>query len=276
MSALISPVVPRTAARKLGWVLSDAWVIARSNLIHLTRNPAGMASMLLFPIVMVVMFGYVFGSAMTVAGGGDYRAFLMPGMFAQTMAVGVTTTLVVVSTQATYGVTDRFRSMPVSQSGVVLGRALADMAGSALELAVLIGCGLVVGWGWHNGPLPALAAVGLLLLLRFSLIWVGIFVGLKLKPESAGASWMLMLPLTMIANTFASPAQMPGWLGALAEWNPLSATVAACRELFGNPGWSGDSWAAQHSLALAVGWPLLITAVFLPLAARTYRRLDRV
>jgi ABC-type multidrug transport system permease subunit len=212
---------------------------------------------------------------MTVSGGGDYREFLMPGMFAQTMAVGVTTTLIVVSTQASYGVTDRFRSMPISQSGVVLGRALADLAISALELAALLACGLLVGWGWHNGLGSALAAVGLLFLLRFSLIWVGIYVGLKVPPESAGASWMLLLPLTMIANTFVSPAQMPAWLGVLAEWNPLSATVAACRELFGNPGWSGGSWAAEHALALAVGWPVLITLVFLPLSARAYRRLDR-
>ncbi|MDF5754212.1 ABC transporter permease [Spongiactinospora sp. TRM90649] len=275
MTVITAPSAPAPAVQRLGWVLSDAWIIARSNLIHLTRNPGSLVGTLLYPIVMVLMFGYVFGSAMNVQGGGDYRAFLMPGMFAQTMAVGVTTTLVIVATQASYGVTDRFRSMPISQAGVVLGRALADLAISALELAALIGCGLVVGWGWHNGTGDALAGIGLLLLLRFSLTWVGIYVGLKTTPEAAGASWMLLLPLTMIANTFVSPSQMPAWLGFLAEWNPLSATVTACRALFGNPGLPGDSWAAEHALALAVAWPLLIILVFLPLSARAYRHLNR-
>ncbi|MFD1930111.1 ABC transporter permease [Nonomuraea mangrovi] len=257
-------------------VLSDSWVIARTNLLHWVRNPAAILSGLLYPIVMVLLFGYVFGSAMAVAGAGDnYREYLMPGMFGQTMAVGITTTLIVVTTHAAKGVTDRYRSMPVSQTGVVLGRAVSDMISSAMELTILIACGLAVGWSWHNGPLKALAAVGLLLLLRFSLIWVGIFAGLKLTPEAAGASWMIMLPLTMVANTFVSPAQMPGWMGLLAEWNPLSATVAACRQLFGNQGFAGGSWASEHALPLAVAWPVVITLVFLPLSARAYRRLSR-
>ncbi|MFD8558656.1 ABC transporter permease [Streptosporangium canum] len=257
-------------------VLSDGWVIARAHLLHWVRNPTAILSGLLYPIVMVLLFGYVFGSAMAVAGAGEnYREYLMPGMFGQTMAVGITTTLIVVTTEASRGVTDRYRSMPVSQTGVVLGRAVSDMASSTLELTILIACGMAVGWSWHNGPLNALAAMGLLLLLRFSLIWVGIFAGLKLTPEAASASWMIMLPLTMVANTFVSPAQMPGWMGALAEWNPLSATVAACRQLFGNPGFTGESWAAQHAVPLAVAWPVAITLVFLPLSARAYRRLSR-
>ncbi|MEU4547213.1 ABC transporter permease [Nonomuraea dietziae] len=257
------------------YVLYDSWTIARTNLVHWRRNPTAIASGLLYPVVMVLLFGYVFGSAMAVAGTDDYRDYLMPGMFGQTMAVGITSTLIVVTTQASYGVTDRYRSMPVSQAGVVLGRAISDMINSVLELAILVAAGLVVGWSWHKGPLNALAAVGLLLLLRFSLIWVGIFVGLKLTPEAAGASWMLLLPLTMVANTFVSPSQMPGWMAVLAEWNPLSATVAACRQLFGNKGWVGDSWASEHAMLLAVAWPVAITLVFLPLSARAYRRLSR-
>jgi ABC-2 type transport system permease protein len=275
VSIPLSPVVPTTAAQRLGWMLSDARTLAAGNLIQWVRNPAALISSMLYPLVMVLMFGYVFGSAMTVAGGGDYREFLMPGMFTQTMAVAVATTIIVVSTQSAKGVTDRFRSMPVSQSGIVLGRALADMVGSAIELSILLGCGLLIGWSWHNGPVKALAAIGLLFLLRFSLIWVGIYLGLKLTPEAAGASWMVLLPLTMTASTFASPSQMPAWLGFVAEWNPVSATVNACRELFGNPGWGGDSWAAQHAVLLAIGWPVLVTLIFLPLSARAYRRLDR-
>ncbi|MGV9324285.1 ABC transporter permease [Streptosporangium sandarakinum] len=272
---LLAPALPRTRRERLRWALADGWTIARSNLVHWTRNPAAVLNALLYPIVMVLLFGYVFGSAMNVAGGGDYREFLMPGMYAQSMTMGVMTTMIIIATSSARGVTDRFRSMPISQAAVVLGRSFADMVNSVLELAVLLACGLVVGWGWHRGVGPALAAVGLLLLLRFALIWVGIYVGLALTPESASAAWMPLLPITMLANTFVSPALMPGWMRVIAEWNPLSATVAACRELFGNPGWGGDSWAAQHALWLAIGWPVLITLVFLPLSARRYRRLNR-
>ncbi|GAA3423191.1 ABC transporter permease [Streptosporangium nondiastaticum] len=276
MTALpLAPALPRTRRERLRWTLTDGWTIARSNLVHWTRNPAAVLNALLYPIVMVLLFGYVFGSAMNVVGGGDYREFLMPGMYAQSMTMGVMTTMIIIATSSARGVTDRFRSMPVSQAAVVLGRSFADMVNSVLELAVLLACGLVVGWSWHRGAGAALAAVGLLLLLRFALIWVGIYVGLALTPESASAAWMPLLPITMLANTFVSPALMPGWMRVIAEWNPLSATVAACRELFGNPGWGGDSWAAQHALWLAIGWPVLITLVFLPLSARRYRRLNR-
>ncbi|XVQ15561.1 ABC transporter permease [Spirillospora sp. CA-255316] len=269
------PAPPRTAPARLRWAVTDGWTVARRDLIHWLRNPSVIAYQLLWPIMMVLMFGYVFGSAMVVAGGGDYREFLMPGLFGQTMMFGVATTLTAVSTDASYGVTDRFRSMPMSPSGVVLGRSLSDLINSVLELAILIGCGLVVGWRWNQGPVKALAAVGLLLLLRFALIWVGILVGLMIRPEAAAAAWAPLFPLTMVANTFVSPEQMPGWMGTLAAWNPLSATVAACRELFGNPGMGGDSWAAQHPVLLAVLWPLAIIVVFLPLSVRRFRRLDR-
>jgi len=110
------------------------------------------------------------------------------------------------------------------------------------------------------------------LLLRFSLLWAGIYFGLLAKsPEAAGASWALLFPLTMLVNTFASPELMPGWLGAIANWNPLSATVTATRELFKNPGVGGDSWATENSMLLAVAWPILLMLIFAPLAVRRYR-----
>jgi ABC-2 type transport system permease protein len=275
VTALVAPAPPRTVAGRLRWAVADGWTVARRDLIHWLRNPAMIAYQLLWPITMVLLIGYVFGSAMVVEGGGDYREFLMPGMFGQTVVFGVATTLTAVSNDASYGVTDRFRSMPMSPSAVVLGRSLSDLVNSVLELSILIGAGLVVGWGFHHGPARALAAVGLLLLLRFALIWVGILVGLMVSPEGAAAAWAPLFPLTMVADTFVSPEQMPGWMGALAAWNPLSATVAACRELFGNPGMGGDSWPAQHAIPLAVLWPVVIVAVFLPLAVRRYHRLDR-
>jgi ABC-2 type transport system permease protein len=271
----VTPMVPRTAAERLRWSLSDARIVTGQKLIHWVRNPVVILTSVMFPLIMVLLFGYIFGSAMSVAGGGNYREFLMPGMFAQTMVLGVTSTVYVVSTNIARGVTDRFRSMPVSSGGVLMGHAVADILTSMLDLVILMVCGLLVGWRAHHGIGSVLEAAGLLLLLRFSLVWVGICLGLRFPPEAVGATWMPLFPLTLLANSFVSPELMPGWLRVIAEWNPLSASVLACRELFGNPGLGGESWASHHASALAIIWPLLITAVFLPLSARRYRRLNR-
>lgn len=271
-----TPVVPRTPAARLRWAVVDGWTLTRRALLHWARQPALVIGGLLFPVMTVLMFAYLFGGQMQVPGGGDYREFLMPGMFAMTMVFGLEATFTSVTTDATKGVTDRFRSMPMAPSAVVVGRCAADMLNSIAGLAVMVVCGLVVGWEWHHGLDRALLAVALLLLLRFALLWAGIFLGLVAKsPEAVMALQILVWPFGFLSNTFAAPATMPPWLGAVAEWNPLSATVSATRELFGNPGWGGESWVAQHSLMMAVVWPLLIVAVFFPLSVRRYQALDR-
>ncbi|MGB3443771.1 MAG: ABC transporter permease [Actinophytocola sp.] len=267
------PLRPVHPVDRLRWALEDGWVVGRANLVNWVRNPGLIVHCLMFPI-MTVVFGFVFGSAMVVAGGGAYREFLMPGLFGQTMMFGLITTTMVTSSSAAKGVTDRFRTMPMSQAGVAVGRCLADLVTSILELAILLVCALLVGWRFHLGVGSALAAVGLLLLFRFALVWVGILLGLILPMEAVAAGYVPLLPLTMMANTFVSPTQMPDWLGTIAEWNPISSTVAAARQLFGNPGVVGDSWAAQHSLLLAFVWPVLIMLIFAPLAIRRYRNLD--
>jgi ABC-2 type transport system permease protein len=273
---ITAPPMPRTPLARLRWAIVDAWTITERDLLHWVRQPAPVIVGLLFPVMLVLMFGYLFGGAMSVPGGGDYREFLMPGMFAMTIFFGIEATMIAVTTDAAKGVTDRFRSMPMAPSAVVVGRSAADMLNSMLGLTVMLACGLAVGWRWHNGVGSALVAVGLLLLLRFALLWVGIYLGLRIKsPEAVMAVQILVWPLCFLSNTFAPPATMPGWLGAIVEWNPLSATVAATRELFGNPGWGGESWIAQHALLMAIVWPLALLAVFFPLSVRSYRRLSR-
>jgi len=275
MTDLATPL-PRTPLDHLRWALSDSWVVTRRDVAHWARQPAQVIVGLLFPVMLVLMFGYLLGGGMTVPGGGAYREFLLPGMFAMTMFFGLEATMTSVASDAAKGVTDRFRSMPISPPAVVAGRCAADLLNSALGLVVMLGCGLAVGWRWHNGLGSALAAVGLLLLLRFALLWVGIYLGLVVRnPEAVMAVQILVWPAGFLANTFAAPDTMPGWLGTVAEWNPLSATAAATRELFGNPGWGGESWIAQHALSMAVFWPVLIAAIFFPLAVRRYRRLSR-
>jgi ABC-2 type transport system permease protein len=261
---------------RLRWAIADGWTVTRRDLTHWARQPGPVIVGLLFPVLLVLMFGYLFGGAMSVPGGGNYREFLVPGMFALTMVFGIEATMVAVSTDAARGITDRFRSMPMAPSAVVVGRSTADMLNSALGLAVMIVCGLLVGWQWRDGVGAALAAVALLLLLRFAVLWMGIYLGLVIKnPEGVAAVQILVWPLGFLANTFVAPGTMPGWLGTIADWNPMSSTVSAVRELFGNPGWGGESWIAQHALLMAIVWPVVIIAIFFPLSVRRYQQLSR-
>jgi ABC transporter DrrB family efflux protein len=272
---ITAPIIPRTAMDRLRWAVTDGWTITRRDLIHWVRQPFQVIVGLLFPVMLVLMFGYLLGGAMSVPGGGNYLEFLMPGMFAITMFFGIEATMVSVSSDKAKGVTDRFRSMPMAPSAVVVGRSSADMLYSVVVLAAMLACGLAVGWRWRGSLGEALLAVGLLLLLRFALLWLGIYLGLVIRsPEATAAVQILVWPLGFLANTFAPSGTMPRWLGTVAEWNPLSATVSATRDLFGNPGAGGDSWIAQHSLLMAILWPVLITVIFFWLSVRRYRRLS--
>jgi ABC-2 type transport system permease protein len=261
----------------LGWGLVDTWTLTRRTLQHWARQPGMFVFGLLFPVFTLVMFGYLFGGAMTVPGGGDYMEFLVPGTLGLSVLFGIEATVLAITTDAAKGVTERFRSLPMAGSAVVAGRSAADMLNAALGLVALVAAGLLVGWRWHEGVGRATAALGLLLLLRFAFVWVGIYLGLVLKtPEAAMVVQIVVWPLGFVSSGFTSPEDMPGWLGTVAEWNPVSSTITATRELFGNPGAPQDgSWIAEHAQAMAVVWPLVLVAVFLPLAVRRYRHLSR-
>ena len=274
---IVTPVIPRTIWARLLWAITDAWVITRRDLAQWARQPAEViASTLLFPVMIVLMFGYLFGGAMKVPGGGGYRDFLMPGMFAMTMVFGIGATLAAVSADAARGVTDRFRSMPMAASAVITGRAAADMLNSAAALAVLAGCGLLTGWHPHRGAAHALGAFGLLLLLRFALLWPGVYLGLALRssPEAVTAVRTLEFPIGFLGNPFVAISTMPAWIGAIALWNPVSSTVSAARQLFGDPVGESPSWITDHAILMAAAWPLLLTAVFFPLSLHRYRHLN--
>lgn len=274
----LTPVLPRTFRSRLVWAISDAWVITCRDLAHWVRQPgAVIANTLLFPILIVLMFGYLLGGAMTVPCGGNYRDFLMPGMFAMTMVFGIGSTLTAVSADAARGVTDRFRSMPMTAPAVIAGRAAADMLNSAAALAVLTGCGFLVGWHPHRGAARALAALGLLLLLRFAFVWIGVYLGLVFypNPEAVTAVRTLEFPIGFLGNPFVAVSTMPAWLAAIGLWNPLSSTVSAARQLFGDPNGAHPSWITDHAVLMAIAWPLALIAVFFSLSLHRYRGLSR-
>jgi ABC-2 type transport system permease protein len=258
------------------WAVSDSAVLTRRYLTHLRRQPVELANAVGFPILMVLMFAFLLGGMMAVPGGGDYRQALLPGLFTLTMLFGLSATMVAVVTDAQRGITDRFRSMPMAHGAVLVGRAAADLIVSGIALAVLLLVGLAVGWRTTADPDAVAAAVGLLLLLRFAMLWVGIYLGLLVRsPGAVTAVQTFEFPFAFLSGLFVAPATMPPVVSTLAEWNPISSTAAATRELFGNPGWGGDSWVAQHPLLMAVGWPLVIVAVFGPLSAHRYREMSR-
>lgn len=256
------------------WAVADSWTIVRRGLLHYVRQPSNIAWQLGFPVVSVLLFVFVFGSAMDIGGGGDYKAFAMPGMFAMTIAFGFMNTAFLIAMDKGKGIMDRFRSMPIAPSAVVTGRGVSDIIGATLDLVVIATIALIVGWRSDGSILETLMAFVLLLWLRFALVWVGVLLGLLVpNQDAAGNLFAVAFPFGMVSSVFTPPSLMPDWLGAIAMWNPVSSTANAIRELFGNPLPTGDSWIEQHSLLMAVVWPAIITVVFLPLAVRKYQGL---
>ncbi|MFC4611867.1 ABC transporter permease [Streptomyces maoxianensis] len=255
------------------WALTDSWTMTRRELAHWARQPVRVVVGLAFPVLLLLMFGYLVGGGRGVDGA--YVGFLVPGMLALTMAFGLESTMLAVTQDLGKGVIDRFRSMPMASSAVLVGRSVADMLQSAVSLVVMIGVGFAIGWRWHGGLGSFLGAVGLLLLLRFAMLWIGIHLAMVAgKPEMVQAVQILVWPIGFLSNAFATPESMPGWLGAAVEWNPMSATATAVRDLSGIPGVADGSWAGEHAQLMAMVWPVALVAVFFPLAVRRFRRLS--
>jgi ABC-2 type transport system permease protein len=278
MSTLDIPTMPHTSVQRLLWTLRDGWSVARRQFGHLRYEPGQLVAALVFPAVMVVLFGYVFGSAIAVPGGGNYREYLMPGLFAMTSVLGLLPSALLVSKDMAEGVIDRFRSMPMARSAMPFGRTSADLATGTLGTAVMVTVGLLVGWRARDGVAAAAAAFGLVTLLRYALSWAGVYMGLSLRPETVDSIVPLVFPVTMISNSFVPTAGMPGWLRTIADWNPVSALVAACRDLFGNPSAAAVghlAWPLRHPVEATVVWSLLLLAIFVPLATWRYRTAER-
>ncbi|MGA5411369.1 ABC transporter permease [Streptomyces lavendulocolor] len=280
MSA-VSDTTPRLAApRPRGGVVqsvADSLVVARRNLIRMSRIPEMIIFGLIQPIMFVVLFSYVFGGSMTIGGTTDadvYRNFLMAGIFAQTVTFATAGAGAGIADDMHKGLIDRFRSLPMARGAVLTGRTLADLVQTALTVVVLAVVALLVGWRINEGVPKALGAFALLLLLGYAFSWIGALIGLSVRtPEAATSGGLIWLfPVTFVSNAFVDSSQMTPWLRHVAEWNPFSATVQACRELFGNPGVSNSSaWPMQHSVWASIIWSLLIIALFRTLAVRKYR-----
>ncbi|MEU5387196.1 MULTISPECIES: ABC transporter permease [Kitasatospora] len=271
-----APVTPR---RGVAATAHDSWVVAKRNLRRMTRIPEIVVFGLMQPVMFVLLFSYVMGGAIAIPGAPTnhqtYIEYLMAGIFAQTVTFAVAGASAGIAEDMTKGLVDRFRSLPMSRAAVLTGRTLADLVQTAFTVVVLALVALLVGWRIHEGFPKALAAFGLLLLLGYAFSWIGALIGLSVRsPEAATSAGLIWLfPLTFVSNAFVPVSSMPSWLQPIACWNPFSATVQACRSLFGNPlGPVPDYWPMHHPVPVSVGWSLVILAVFSWLSVRKYRR----
>jgi ABC-2 type transport system permease protein len=233
---------------------------------------------LLMPVIFIVLFGYVFGSAIHVPGG-HYRSYLMSGLFAQMTIFGSSSVAVAVATDMSEGVIDRFRTLPIVRSSVLLGRTISTIIIGLPSLALMIGCGLLVGWRAEAGLGHAVAGFALLSLFGFAMSWIGALIGMVARSPQA-ADGLSMLPaflLGFVSNVFVPTAGMPTWLRLFAEWNPVSAVVAAARQLFGNSRASQVSgvWPLEHAVPVTIGMSVLLLAVLIPVSVRLYARRAR-
>lgn len=272
MTALTPPL------GRLRWTFTDGLTLIGRELGRLRQAPGEIVAILVFPAIMVVLFGYVFGSAIKVPGGGDYREYLMPGLFSMVTFTAVQGVMVRMAADASRGVMDRFRSMPMARLAVPVGQTGADVLGGLLLVAIMAGAGLLVGWQPHRGLILTAVAFLLMVVLRYALSWVGVYVGLVAKNEQLANQLVpLFLPFTMLSNSFVPTGGMPGWLRFLADWNPVSALTAASRELFGNPGVTSTAvpWPLAHPVAAVLLWSAALLVVFVPLSLRTFKRRGR-
>jgi ABC transporter DrrB family efflux protein len=274
--------VPTMRRPATGWLFHDGLVVTRRNLIQTMRVPELLFFSLVQPVIFVLMFAYVFGGAIPVPGdesGDAYRQYLVPGIFGQTVAFAAAASTVGLSEDLHKGIVDRFRSLPMAASAVLFGRTTADAVRQVLVLVVLTITGYVVGWSINDGIVNAMLAYLLLLVFAYTVAWVGAWIGLYMpNPETANTAGLIWLfPLTFLSNAFVPIAGMPPVIQTIAEWNPVSSLVLACRELFGNPtGLAQLGPSAPWSLQNPVAYTLIVcaatVALFAPLAVRKFRR----
>lgn len=254
----------------------DIVAVAKRNVIKIKRVPEVLVFVLLSPIMFVLLFAYVFGGSIDVQGS-TYREFLIAGIFAQTVLFGSTFTGAGIAEDMQKGIINRFRSLPMSRSAVLAGRTASDVVYNVLSIIIMAITGLLVGWTIRSSALEALAGFLLLLLFAYAVSWVMAYIALLVpSPEVINnASFMVIFPLTFVANTFVPVENLPGPLQTFAEWNPVSAVTEATRELFGNipPGTpEPDAWSLQNPVLYSLIWIVVIIAVFVPLSVGRYKR----
>lgn len=257
--------------------LDDGLVVTWRYLKRIPRIPELAIFAVLQSIMFVLLFTIVFGGAIPLPGGASYAAYLMPGIFVQTLTFASATTAVGMTEDLHKGIIDRFRSLPMARSAVLFGRSVSDVIYNGGILIVLMLTGLLVGWSVNNGIAPFAFGIVLCLAYAFVMSWVGVWLGLRLPSVEVAqqVSFMVILPLTFISNVFVPIGTLPEWLQPIAAWNPVSTLTASLRELWGNPNpFPAQGLPGEYPIAATIGWMIVLLAVFAPFAVRKYRSIS--
>ena len=259
--------------------LADGRIVAWRNVIKIQRVPELLVFVVISPIMFVLLFAYVFGGSIDIPGS-SYREFMIGGIFAQTVVFGSTFTGAGIADDMQKGIINRFRSLPMARSAVLIGRTASDVIYNLITLIIMALSGLIVGWRFHDGWGNALLGFAVLLLFAYAFSWIMGYIGLLVPSVEVinNASFIVIFPLTFIANTFVPSENLPPVLRHFAEWNPVSAVTQAARDLFGNvpPGLpEPTAWPLRNAVLYTLIWVVVIIAVFAPLAVRRYNTATR-
>ena len=246
------------------WWLRDSWEMVLRNLIHIKRTPELLLDVTLSPIMFVLLFSLVFGGAIPIP---NYESYLMAGIFVQTIAFAGIYTSVLLANDLKNGMIDRFRSLPMNQSSVLVGRTVTDLFRALLAVAIMWIVGLFVGFDPTDSIPANAAAILLMLLFGFALSWIGVAAGALVRTPEAlqGIIFAVVFPLTFVSSAFVPTDTMPDWLEWFAERQPLTLVMNAVRSLTleGVPG---------ADFAAAVAWSVGLLVVFFPLGFWLYNR----
>jgi ABC-2 type transport system permease protein len=270
---------PLTApARSAGRVtdrIADVWALTRRNLIHVAREPMQLSDVTVQPILFTLLFIYVFGSGIPISGG-SYKDFALAGLLTLNLTTSTIGTAVGLSTDLHEGVIDRFRTLPMWRAAILVGRSISDVLSATVCVIIVALTGLAIGWRADASLPSVIGGFAIALFFSYSLSWAAACFGLNSKgPESAQSlGFIFLFPLAFISNSLVPTAGMPGWLQAIANWNPVSAVTAAARHMFGNPNPSAavNAWPMQHPVEAALIWSVAIIVVCAPLAAYFFRK----
>lgn len=270
------PVLDRPAVHPTN-LAQQSWIMVRRNLIHTRRMPEMLSDVTIQPIMFVVLFAYVFGPAISIGVPGvSYKEYLLPGIMGQTIVFTAFIVATGITADLEKGIIDRFRSLPIRRSSVLVGRSIASLIHSSIGIVVMALTGLVIGWRITTSVGEGIAGFALVLLFGFGMIWFGVLVGSWLRSVEAvnGFMFSVLFPLTFVSNAFVPTTNMQPWLRAIAEWNPMSSLVQAMRVLWGNgpTASAGAAWPMQHPELATLIWAVILTAVFAPFALRNYAK----
>jgi ABC-2 type transport system permease protein/oleandomycin transport system permease protein len=268
---------PRQQASS-GRVVADGLAVTRRYLLHWIRQPQLIVFSTIQPVMFVLLFRYVFGGAVgsSLPPGVEYVNYLLPGIFVQSVAFGATQAAVGLATDLQGGIIDRFRSLPMARSAVLIGRTLSDLVRNLFVVLLMTAVGYAVGFRFSGGALGAVGAILIVVLFGFALAWIFSFVGLAVKGGAEGAqaaSFVAIFPLVFASSAFVPIATMPSWLATFASHTPVTRVIDASRALvLGDAGETLIGRSAGEAFLIALAWIAAILVVFVPLAVARYRR----